>query len=992
MVKSLLLFILLFVQFSSVGKGPVIELFPIPLAQQEWVDSIFNTLSMDEKIGQLLMIRAHSDKGPDHIADVVRQIKQYHVGGLCFFQGTPLKQAELTNNYQSLSSVPLLVAMDAEWGLGMRHKETAISFPRALTLGAIQENKLIYEMGEEIAAEVKRIGTLVNFAPVVDVNVNAANPVINDRSFGENKINVTAKAFQYMMGMQDHGVMACAKHFPGHGDTDVDSHLDLPVISYDRQRLDTMELFPFRLLFEQGMQSVMVAHLQVPAIEPNPQLPTSLSKSTMTDLLRNELGYEGLIFSDALEMKAVSKNYSNGQLETLAFSAGCDILCLPNNIDLAFNSLKELISRDAPSKKRLDQTVRRILNAKYKLGLNDYHPSSLPNLLNDINNNKAKALKTKLYEQAITLVKNKGGTLPLTELNQLKLGSLSLGAKSKTPFQWRMDSYSKVEHFQSEEEISEEKSKFLYNSLKDKYCVFVGLHNMSRNPATNFGLTLSEIQLIQKISTQTKVVIVSFGNPYALKNFPGADWLVQAYEDDDMMQDIAAQTLFGALGFNGKLPVTASNEYRYGDGIKTESLMRFGYSIPERVNINSTKLSSLDAITQQIVEEHAAPGGQLLVAREGKIIYHKAFGYLDYDKKNPVGLSDLYDLASVTKIASSTLAVMKLYEEGKISMDQPLANFLPDIKSSNKSTVTLTELMSHQSGLIAWIPFYKETLQKVKRNVYKPDPGLYSSKASASFNIPIANGMFLKSGYEQMIWNEILQSEMRSTKKYLYSDLGFYMIAHLINHLSGMPIDQYMTKNFYQPMGLTHTMYNPFQKMSINLIAPSEEDNYWRNRKVQGYVHDMGAAMLDGVSGHAGLFSNSLELGTLMQMLLNGGSYSGKKYLQESTIKYFASRQLGSTRRGLGFDMKELDPAKPQPAGFLASPNTFGHTGFTGTATWVDPDQKLVFVFLCNRTYPSMTNNKLHKREFRSRLLDAVYLAMEDQKFENPVYLEDQDK
>ncbi|MEP7266954.1 MAG: serine hydrolase, partial [Saprospiraceae bacterium] len=601
-------------------------------------------------------------------------------------------------------------------------------------------------------------------------------------------------------------------------------------------------------------------------------------------------------------------------------------------------------------------------------------------------------LKTKLYEQAITLVKNKGGTLPLTELNQLKLGSLSLGAKSKTPFQWRMDSYSKVEHFQSEEEISEEKSKFLYNSLKDKYCVFVGLHNMSRNPATNFGLTLSEIQLIQKISTQTKVVIVSFGNPYALKNFPGADWLVQAYEDDDMMQDIAAQTLFGALGFNGKLPVTASNEYRYGDGIKTESLMRFGYSIPERVNINSTKLSSLDAITQQIVEEHAAPGGQLLVAREGKIIYHKAFGYLDYDKKNPVGLSDLYDLASVTKIASSTLAVMKLYEEGKISMDQPLANFLPDIKSSNKSTVTLTELMSHQSGLIAWIPFYKETLQKVKRNVYKPDPGLYSSKASASFNIPIANGMFLKSGYEQMIWNEILQSEMRSTKKYLYSDLGFYMIAHLINHLSGMPIDQYMTKNFYQPMGLTHTMYNPFQKMSINLIAPSEEDNYWRNRKVQGYVHDMGAAMLDGVSGHAGLFSNSLELGTLMQMLLNGGSYSGKKYLQESTIKYFASRQLGSTRRGLGFDMKELDPAKPQPAGFLASPNTFGHTGFTGTATWVDPDQKLVFVFLCNRTYPSMTNNKLHKREFRSRLLDAVYLAMEDQKFENPVYLEDQDK
>ena len=981
MPKSLLLLSLLLVQFVSFAPPVQVPYTPtIPAAEAQWVDSVFTSLSVDEKIGQLFMIRAHSDKGPEHIAEVERQIKKYHVGGLCFFQGTPLKQAELSNNYQAMSKTPLMVAIDAEWGLGMRHKSAAISFPRQLTLGALKENKLIYDMGAEIADQLRRIGTQINFAPVVDININAANPVINDRSFGENRIAVTTKAYQYMQGMQDHGVMACAKHFPGHGDTDVDSHLDLPVIPYNRARLDSIELFPFRLLFDQGMQSVMVAHLQVPALETNKLLPTSLSSSTMTGLIKNEMAFDGLIFSDALEMKAVTKNYDPGALELVAFNAGCDVLCLPNDIDLSFAQILKAVNESSELKSKLDQTVRKILLAKYRMGLSQDPRVSLSNLDKDVNNPKAQALKSKLYEQAITLVKNKNKLIPLTELDQHKIASLSIGSKTKTPFQWRLDSYAKIYHQQSDTDISVTQSNNLLASFKNSDIVIVSLHGLNKNIKQNFGLSASALKFINQLSLTTKVILVSFGSPYALTNFGDSDWLIQSYEDDALMQDLTAQAIFGAIGINGRLPVSSGPNMPFGAGLNSESLMRFGYAIPERVRIDGQKLEALDALTSDIVSIHAAPGGQLLVAREGKIVYQKAFGYQDYEHKIPVNLTDMYDLASLTKVAASTLSVMRLYDEGKITLDQPMSDYLPDLKQSNKSSLNITEIMSHQAGLLGWIPFYKETLVKTGKRTYKLDPSIYATTESSKYSLPVEKGLYLKTGYDQQIWQQILDSQLRTNKNYLYSDLGFYLIAQMVKYQSGLSIDQFVSKFFYTPLGLTHTLYNPYKLYPLSSIAPTEKDTYWRKMTIQGYVHDMGAAMMNGVSGHAGLFSNALELGTIMQLFLNGGQYGGEKLIKSSTVKLFATRQLGSTRRGIGFDMKELDPAKPQPAGYLASPGTFGHTGFTGTCAWVDPEKQLVFVFLCNRTYPSMNNNRLHKDEYRSRLLDAVYLAMEDQK------------
>ncbi|HNR08438.1 MAG TPA: glycoside hydrolase family 3 N-terminal domain-containing protein [Saprospiraceae bacterium] len=981
MIKALLLFFLLIVQVNSLPySSPDTARQQAAFQEKKWVDSIFNSLTTDQKIGQLFMIRAHSNLGPEHIAEVERQIRKYQVGGLCFFQGTPLKQAELTNKYQTLSKIPLMVAIDAEWGLGMRFKESAISFPRQLTLGALQEDKLIYDMGVEIARQLKRIGTHVNFAPVADINVNPANPVINDRSFGENRVAVTSKSFQYMMGMQDMGVMACAKHFPGHGDTDVDSHLDLPVINHNRARLDSIELFPFRLLFEQGMQSVMVAHLQVPSLEPDPRTPTSLSSSTMTDLIKNEYGYQGLIFSDALEMKGVTKNFTPGALEVVAFKAGCDILCLPDSIDLSFEELKKAVAAEAPLKLQLDEAVRKILHAKYKMGLNAYSPVSLEKLTDEVNSPKAIALKSKLYEQALTLVANKNKLIPLTELDQHKLASVSIGATEKSPFQWRMDSYAKVSHQQTELNIPEAKAAALLNSLKGKDIVIVSLHGLSKQLKQNFSLSPGTLNFIKMLEQQSRVILVSFGSPYALRNFETSSWVLQAYEEDPQMQDLAAQAIFGAIGCKGRLPVNSGPAFPAGSGLDSESLMRFGFTIPERVGLNHKLLGSLDSLCHEIVNVHAAPGGQLLVARKGKVVYHKAFGYHDYEKKTSVRTDDLYDLASITKVAASTLAVMRLYDEGKIDLDQPMSEYLPDLKGTNKSRATLTEIMSHQAGFKAWIPFYKETLLRVKRHVYKPDPALYASANSSKYSLPVAQGMFLKTGYDHLIWKSILESSLRENNNYVYSDLGFYMIAQMIRYQTGMRIDQFVNKYFYKPLGLTHTLYNPYQSFPLQKIAPTEKDNYWRNRVIRGYVHDMGAAMLDGVSGHAGLFSNAYELGTLFQMLLNGGRYGGDHLIRSATISQFASRQLGSTRRGIGFDMKELNTEKTQPAGQFCSPNTFGHTGFTGTSAWVDPDQELVFVFLCNRTYPSMENNKLHKMEYRTRLLDAVYLAMEEER------------
>lgn len=937
--------------------------------EDQWVDSIYNVMSLDERIGQLFMIRAHSDLGPDHISEVIQQIKKYQVGGLCFFQGTAEKQSALTNRYQVLSNkVPMMIAMDAEWGLSMRYKEGVIEWPHAIMLGAIQDNSLIYDYGQQIGAELSRIGVHMNFAPVVDVNNNARNPVINHRSFGEDKYNVTTKSYMYMRGMQDNNVAACAKHFPGHGDTDVDSHHDLPVIHHDMDRLENVELFPFKTLIKHGIASVMVAHLNVPAIDDRPGRPTSLSEKMIDQQLRRKMGFNGLVFTDGLEMGAVADRFENGIVEVEALKAGTDVLLLPNDIEKAFQEIKKHIEEGSLSMDRISESVKRVLRTKYQLGLHEFKAINETGIRLDLNNSRALSLKHRLIENALTLVRNEESLVPLTE-GSANIASLAIGTPVLSHFQVMLNEYEKIPRHILPHQISEVQKTETISKLASKDAVVVSIHNMSQRAGRDFGLDPSTISLIQGLSLRTKVILVVFGNPYSLKFFDDIDNVVVCYEDDRLTQNIAAQAIFGAVGFKGRLPVTASDRSTFGMGIDTKSHLRIGYSVPERVGMSVDSIREVDRIIYELMQKKAAPGAQLLVAKEGKVVYQKEYGYHTYKKVRPVQRDHLYDLASVTKVTAATLAVMKLYEEGKLDLNTPISNYLPELKGTNKASMTLEQIMTHKAGLKPWLPFYRATLDDQK----KPDPKYYRDKPSEAFNVRISEGLYLRSDYPDTIFQMIVDTDLRKNRSYRYSDLGFYMIARIIERVGGARLDNYVRQHFFDPLHMSRTTYNPLDRVRKDEVVPTEVDNYYRHCDLQGYVHDMGAAMVCGVSGHAGLFSNTSDLIKIYQMLLNQGYYGGKQYLKEATIKKFTSRANGSTRRALGFDMKELRSGKSCNVAEFCSQNTFGHYGFTGTCVWVDPDYDLIYIFLCNRTYPSMDNNLLNKEEYRSKIQAAIY-------------------
>ena len=948
---------------------------------QKKVDSLLTTMSLDEKIGQIFMIRAFSHNDLKNITFVKNLIKKYKPGGICFFQGSPTMQAKLTNDYQALSAIPMLVAIDGEWGLGMRFRDKAISFPKQLTLGAINDHNLIYEMGKEVAVQLKRIGIHVNFAPVVDVNNNVSNPVINFRSFGEDKDNVTSKGYAYMKGMQDGGLSACLKHFPGHGDTDVDSHHDLPIINHDRQRLDSIELAPFRTLISKGATGVMVAHLNVPAIDSRKNRATTLSKNVISDLLQGELNFEGLVYSDAMDMKGVTKHFEDGEAEFEAFLAGIDFIVLPEDLKKAFDFIKSKISSGALSEQRLNKSVRKILREKLKFDLLDEKPNiNINNIDRDITSANAKVLKYKLYEKSLTLVKN-DEILPIINLNGSSFSSISLGSDKATTFQKRIWSYVNSENYYLSKDATLNDYNLKFAQLSKKDYVIVSLHNMSSRASKNYGLNDLQLAFIEKLSKISNVVLVVFGSPYSLKYFENVPCVLQAYEEDEIAQELAAQAVFGALDLSGTLPVSASKKYKYGHGISLPSIKRLGFAIPERVGLNSDTLNLIRELMEEMIDEKASPGAQILIAKDNKVVFEKAFGYHTYQKKRRVDERTIYDVASITKILASTISAMHLKDENQFAFNDSIAAYFAEEDTTNKSGMIYEDMMSHVAGLLGWIPFYKNTMKGLPK--VTPSEDYYRPKLSDSFSVEVTENMFMREDYMDTIWRQVFSSRKRSSEyfqknKYLYSDLAFYILNWTIERKTMQQVDEYAKLHFYDPMGLRYTGFNPLHHHPKKNIAPTERDNYFRMSKVQGFVHDMGAAMLGGVSGHAGLFSNSLEIANLMQMLLNGGYYGGKRYLDEKTIDYCTSRHPLSSRRGIGFDMKELDPERSMNMSELASECTFGHLGFTGCAAFVDPENGLIYIMLSNRTFPSMNNNRFSRNNYRPKVQSIMYRSLID--------------
>lgn len=937
-------------------------------AQQKWVDSVYNSMSLREKIGQLYMIQIFSNQDYELKEKNKTIIKENHIGGVIYSLGGPIRQAQLDNELQAISKIPMLIGMDAEWGLKMRLDST-YAFPWNMTLGAIKDDKLIEKTGYYIGEHCKRLGVHFNFAPVVDINTNPQNPIIGNRSFGEDRDNVTQKALAFMKGMQNAGVMATAKHFPGHGDTDTDSHKTLPTISFDEKRIDSVELHPYKRLIKEGLSSVMVAHLNVPSLESRDGYPSSLSEHIVTDILKKDLKFEGLIFTDALNMKGASNFSTSGEIDLAAFLAGNDMLLISEDVPVGISKLEEAYTNKVITEERLAHSVKKILMAKYKLGLNAYKPIETDHLIKDLNRIKDDVLNELLIENAITVVRNENNILPLRHLETKKVAYIELGEDSGSTFLDELKKYMRVH------QIKADKLDELLIKLQNYNTVIVGLHKSNATPWKDYMFTDQELVWLYEIARTNTVILDVFARPYALmdlKSIENIKAVVVSYQNSDVAQQKSAQMLFGAIGAKGVLPVSAGEIFKVGDGLNYNAIQSLSYGLPEQVGMSSEKLLKLDSIANIAVKGKMTPGIQLLVARKGKVIYNKNFGKHTYEGNEVVKSSDIYDVASLTKILATLPLLMELEEKGIVDLDTKLSKMLPEYGNSNKKNITIKQMLSHYARLKPWIPFYVETLDSLK----KPDPKYYRRKESPMFNIKVTEDIFLRHDYPDTIQKIIKESDLMRRLRYRYSDLPYYILKNYIETYYKKTLNELVQDRFYQSLGANYTTYNPSNLFSDSQIIPTEIDDYFRYQEIHGYVHDMGAAIQGGVGGHAGIFSNANDVAKIMQMYLQKGFYGGKRYLKPETIDkfntcYYCERD---NRRGIGFDKPQLGDEGPTCG--CVSLTSFGHSGFTGTYAWADPEEEIVFVFLANRTYPKADSNLLLKENIRTKIQSLIYEAI----------------
>ena len=1042
---------------------------------KEWVENTLKNMTIDEKIGQLFMPRGnYSGKGYDP-QKLLRWVKDYHLGGFVFFAGQPTVQAQITNDLQAASKIPLFIGEDFEWGVAMR-LDSAVRFPYQMALGAMSGNEdLIERMGREVGRQCNRLGVHINYAPVVDVNNNPNNPVINFRSFGEDKTNVTRKALAYMRGMQSQKLITSAKHFPGHGDTGVDSHFDVPLITHDKARLNDIELFPYKELIKNGLSGIMTAHLAIPALDSTKNLASTMSPKIITDLLKKELGFQGLVFTDAMDMEGAVKYFPKGEAIVRAILAGNDVIETFEDVPTAFNAVKKAFTEGLIKEADLDVKIRKILMAKSYVGLDKYKPIKLKGLVQDLNTIESDLLNRLFVESFLTLVKNQNDILPLKDLTQ-KIAVVSIDANDETPFQKMAANYTAIDAFSIPINASDSIIQKVVAQTQNHDQIIIGINLQNIRPVAKYGISESNQKALAALTKSGKAIVAIFGNPYTLDKFPSineAKSIVMSYQWTKYTEEATAQAIFGAIPFQGYLPVSVNQNYSGGLGITTKSLGRLSYGIPEMVGIDSRVLiNGIDSFVQVGLKEKAYPGAVVQVAKDGRVIYQKNYGYHTYsdvgsamsdvgnvafakdnkndamdekvktnteggipksETRNPkstegvVKMTDLYDLASVTKISTSALAVMQLMSEKKFDLNKTFAEYYPDFANSNKANLHFKDMLTHKAGLRAWIPFWQnciDSVQTVKNSVvfkekyaknlklgffqrlfgakkkldnkiaeairidknmwkesFKPAnivwlPNTFSNTKSADFPIEITDSLFLHKDYNKTIFKDIKDSPLKPEQGYVYSDLHYYTYPTLFEKLTGTEWEAYLKKT-YKAIGANSLTYNPLRYYSKAQIVPTEYDSFFRKTLIHGRVHDEGAAMLNGISGHAGLFGNANDLMKLMQLYLQKGYYGGKQFIKSEVMDSCTKYQFPElkNRRGIAFD--KLDFNKKITNGpQSASPESFGHSGFTGTFTWIDPTYNIVYVFLSNRVYPTRDNGKIGTLNIRTEVGEAIYRSL----------------
>lgn len=981
MRKTLLLYFILSIFIVTASAQVTTNLYKQADKQKmnRWVDSVYNTMSIDDKVGQLFIPIVESNSSWK--TRIAGYIQNYKVGGLLFSKGTLANQADITNYAQGISKIPLMITLDGEWGLSMRLQD-APSYPRNLVIGAISDDEIVRLYGEEIARQSKEMGIHVNFAPVLDVHSNPQNPVIGSRAFGENASNVAKKGIAYSLGLESKGVMAVAKHFPGHGDTSEDSHLTLPTISHNRARLDQVELLPFKEYINTGLSGMMMGHLNVPALQTK-GIPSSLSPEVTTKLLKESMGFTGLTFTDGMAMKGVS---SQADASVKALLAGNDIVLGVINQKNEFESVKKAVQNGIISNSLLDEKVRRILSYKYILNVQNFKPIDKATIHSRVNSSSAEWTKRKIYDGAVTLVKNDDNIIPLTKLDEIKIASVVVGAAASNQFQTYLKKYADVSTFQ----IKSTSELTNLSQLKDYDIVIISIHTDK----------ITDSSALQKIAKEKKTILVNFTSPYRLSAFQTsaliASSLIVAYDNSEHAQMSAAQGIFGGIGLSGKLPVT-SGTFKEGTGIITTKT-RLSYSLPEEVGVNSARLENIEHIALEGVRQRAYPGCQILVAKDGVIIYEREFGNLNYGNSPDVTPETIYDLASVTKATATLPAIMKLYDEKKIALQDNIGKYVKETKGSDKENIRIRTLLLHESGITAFIPYYTTAINKNSytgslfgkrsqrynanyagawgRTDYKFHSDMISSKPSEIFYQPVARDMYASNKMNNALLQDIINTPLSNRGKYRYSCLNFMLLKEAIEDISGLDIDTYVKINYFNKLGATTTTYLPLRYFEEEDIAPTENDPFFRKQHLTGYVHDEGAALFGGISGNAGLFSNANDLAKLYQMWLNGGEYGGERYLSSETVKLFTTTKSSISRRGLGFDKPDPRNSKTNPTSPGTPIEVYGHTGYTGTCFWVDPNNNMIYIFLSNRVNPSRSPNRLSSLEIRERIQEELYKAL----------------
>lgn len=979
------------------------------LKQNFWVDSIMKSLTIREKIAQSFMVSAYSNKDQKHIDEIASLVKNEKIGGLIFFQGGPVRQANLTNYYQSISKVPIIISIDGEWGLGMRLDST-FSYPRQMMLGAGADSALVYQVASDMAKHFKRMGIHINYGPVVDINNNPLNPVIGSRSFGENKEMVSLFGYQYMKGLQDNGILACAKHFPGHGDTDADSHLALPKVTHNQKRLDSLELYPFSQLINRGVSGVMVAHLNIPTLENDSTLASSLSEKIIKKLLVDSLKFKGLIYTDALNMKGVADFRKPTELNYIAYKVGNDFLTCPEKVKESIDYIEQQVAAGKISVDEVNAKCRKILQAKYEVGLWNYKPIALDNLISDLNTSTSELLKRRVIENGIVLLKG-NDIIPIKRLDTLNIAYVEIGKGKGLNFKNQLELYTQITSFSINPESELTAYDSLLQALEPFNLIIIGCHSVDSRVAKNYGFTLQESNFIFDLSFRKKVIVDLFGNPYSINRLIDTNSLtgiVVSFDNSNTCQSLSAQLLFGGLEIKGKLPVSATNAYKIGDGFINRERIRLKYSLPEEIGLNPKTLEKVDSIAIDAIKQQITPGMQILAAKDGVVFFNKCYGNYTYSNDEPVNQNSIYDIASITKIAATLPSVMHLYEKDSIDIKKNLGNYIALPQNSNKRNLAIYDLLRHQSGLQPWIPFYISTITTLipgKKAVSKtfsdefpykaydngyvskystPDPNYYSPIYSFDFPLPVAENLFAREGIKDTIFNKMNGTELKDIGKYKYSDLGFLYLQRVVENVTLKGLDEYANRKFYKHLGMSNTAYQPLKRFDKARIVPTEDDLFYRKQLIRGYVHDPAAAMMGGIAGHAGVFSTANDLAKLMQMYLQKGSYGGEQLLQPKTLELFSTTPINpiangnGNRRALGFDKPEMKEGKPSPACKSASANSFGHAGFTGTLVWADPDNGLVFIFLSNRVYPDATNNKIVEQNVRTNIQEIFYQVIKE--------------